>query len=104
MNSLYAMRRANGDWFALDDHGSFRVPVFGSERDGIQARVRHQGMQLFKPTALDEHSLQELVPEGGAGDTEFWLVENPFTSLKRGRTIGRSQLSLLIQELGGLKK
>lgn len=96
MSSLYAMRRANGDWFALDDNGSFRVPVFGNERDGIQARVRHQGMQLFKPTALDERSLRELVPPEGAGETDFWLVETPFTSLKRGRLIDRAHLSLLV--------
>lgn len=96
MSSLYAMRRANGDWFALDQRGRFRVPVFSSQRGGMLARVSHWGMQLFKPMALTERALEEMVPADGVGETEFWLVEDPFTSLKRGRLIDRAQLSLLV--------
>jgi hypothetical protein len=97
MSSLYAMRRANGDWFALDDRGRFRVPVFSSQWDGMLARVSHWGMQLFKPVALDGRALGELVPAGGAGETDFWLVDEPFTSLNRGRLIDRAQLSMLVR-------
>ncbi len=97
MSTLYAMRRANGDWFAFDDGGRFRVPVFSSQRGGMLARVSHWGMQLFKPVALDGRALGELVPAGGAGETDFWLVDDPFTSLSRGRLIDRAQLSLLVQ-------
>ena len=100
MSSLYAMRRANGDWFALDDRGRFRVPLFSSEWDGMQARVSHWGMQLFKPIALDGHMLKELVPADGVTGTDFWLVDKPFTNLKRGRLIDRAQLSLLAQDAG----
>ena len=96
MSSLYAMRRANGDWFALDDRGRFRVPVFSSEWDGMLARVSNWGMRLFKPVALDGRAIEELVPADGVGDTDFWLVDDPFTSLKRGRLIDRAQLSLLV--------
>src|ERR1043165_4191182 len=46
--SLFAMRRANGDWFAPDDRGRFRGPLFSSQWDGMLARVNHWGMQLFK--------------------------------------------------------
>ncbi len=98
MSSLYAMRRANGDWFALDDRGRFRVPLFGSQSDGMLARISHQGMLLFKPVALDAGALGELVPTDGAGDTDFWLVDGPFTSLKRGRLIDRAHLSLLVRD------
>ena len=97
MSSLYAMRRANGDWFALDDRGRFRVPLFSSQWDGMLARVNHWGMQLFKPVALDGRALGELVPADGAGETDFWLVDNPFTSLNRGRLLDRTQLSLLVR-------
>ncbi len=97
MSGLYAMRRANGDWFALDDRGRFRVPLFSSEREGMLARVSHWGMQLFKPVPLDGRALGELVPPEGAGDTDFWMVETPFTSLHRGRSLDRAQLSLLVQ-------
>ena len=98
MSSLYAMRRANGDWFALDDRGRFRVPVFSSQWGGMLACVSHWGLQLFKPMALDARSLEELVPADGVGETDFWLVDDPFTSLNRGRLIDRAQLSLRVRE------
>jgi hypothetical protein len=91
------MQRANGDWFALDEDGRFRVPVFSSQQGGMMARVNHWGMRLFKPTALDGRSLGELVPADGVGETDFWLVDDPFTSLKRGRSLNRAQLSLLVR-------
>ena len=98
MSSLYAMQRANGDWFALDDRGRFRVPVFSSQWDGMLARVNHWGMRLFKPVALDVRALGELVPADGEGETDFWLVEDPFTNLSRGRLIDCAELSLLAQD------
>jgi hypothetical protein len=97
MNDIYAMQRANGDWFALDDRGRFRVPVFSSQQGGMMARVSNWGMRLFKPVALDALSLEELVPADGAGETDFWLVDDPFTGLNRGRLIDRAQLSLLMK-------
>ena len=96
MSSLYAMQRANGDWFALDDRGRFRVPLFSSRQGGMLARVSNWGLRLFKPVALDGRTLGELVPADGVSETDFWLVEEPFTSLSRGRLIDRAQLSLLM--------
>ena len=95
MISLFAMQRANGDWFALDDRGRFRVPLFSSRQGGLMARVNHWGLRLFKPVALDGRTLGELVPADGVSETDFWLVDDPFTSLNRGRLIDRAQLSLL---------
>lgn len=98
MTSLYAMQRANGDWFALEDRGRLRVPLFSSRWGGMLARVSHWGLRLFKPVALDTRSLKELVPADGVTGTDFWLVDDPFTSLKRGRLIDRAQLSTLVRE------
>ncbi len=98
MSSLYAMQRANGDWYALDDRGRFRVPLFSSRQGGLMARVNHWGLRLFKPVALDARALGELVPAGGVGETDFWLVDDPFTNLSRGRLIDRTQLSLLVRD------
>jgi hypothetical protein len=92
------MQRANGDWFALDHRGRLRLPVFSCRRDGMLARVDVWGMLLFKPASLDVRALKEIVPADDAGDVEFWLVDTPFTSLKRGRLIDRPQLSLLMQD------
>jgi hypothetical protein len=49
MSDIYVMQRANGDVFALDDHGRFRVPLFNSSSDASLARLRNFGMLLFKP-------------------------------------------------------
>ena len=96
MSNLYAMRRANGDWFALDDSGRFRVPLFSSQQGGLMARVNHWGLRLFKPVALDVRALGELVPADGVGETDFWLVEEPFTSLNRGRLVDCARLTQLV--------
>jgi hypothetical protein len=96
MSSLYAMRRANGDWFALDERGRFRVPVFSSHWGGMLARLGHPAMLLFKPVALDGRGLEELVTAGGAVETDFWLVDEPFTSLRRGRLVDPVHLTQLV--------
>jgi len=38
MKSFYAMRRANGDWFAVGDNGHVRMPIFKSKGDLEQLR------------------------------------------------------------------
>lgn len=98
MSSIYAMQRANGDWFALNDRGRLRVPVFISSSEAMQARARNFEMMLFKPVALDERALNDLAPSAAEGDTGFWLVEDPSIKLKHGRPLEHAQLALLIQE------
>jgi len=97
MNDLYAMQRANGDWFAFDDHGRFRVPLFHSSHDAMMARLHNFGMLLFKPVALDARLLREMVNASDARDMDFWLVNDPLVNLNRGRLIEHEQLALLIQ-------
>ena len=98
MNSLYGMQRANGDWFALDDHGRLRMPVFRSSIAAMNARSRHPGMFLFKPMLFDERALKGLASEEGGSDLRFWLVDEPFTNLSRGRSVDQMQFDLLMQE------
>jgi hypothetical protein len=98
MNDIYAMQRANGDWFALDDHGRFRVPVFRSSRDAMQARQRNAEMLLFKPVALDARALKEIIPRGDGNNVDFWLADDPSVNLKRGRLLEHAQLALLVRE------
>lgn len=99
MNHLYAMQRANGDWFALDDHGRLRVPVFHSHSEAMQARALNLGMMLFKPVVFDEHALDDLAPTKAAGDaTGYWLVNDPSMKLKRGHPLEHAQIVLLVQD------
>src|SRR5712691_1372520 len=91
MKTLFAMRRANGDWFALDDHGRFRVPVFHSIGEAMIARSRDTGMECFVPVVLDVPAFKNLTTTD-EGKACFWLVENPLMKLSRGRPLDRKQL------------
>ena len=98
MSSLYAMQRANGDWFALDDYGRLRMPVFRSSSAAMSARSRHPGMLLFKPMVFDERALQGLAAEEGGSDLCFWLVDDPSSNLSRGRPLDHAQFDLLMHD------
>jgi len=91
MKSLFAMRRANGDWFALDDRGSFRVPVFHSSGAAMLARSRDSGMECFRPVALDEAAFRNLTTTDESKAC-FWLIADPLLKLSHGQALDRDQL------------
>jgi|SRR6267378_5262918 len=99
MSELWAMQRANGDWFALDHHGGFRVPVFHSSGDALRARAFNVEMLVFGPITLDELALKDLGRVNGS--SHFWLVDDASTSLKRGHRLDFAQLTALAQGRGG---
>ena len=96
MSDIFGMQRANGDWFALDHSGRLRVPLFHSAKDAMIARLRNFGLLVFKPVILDARFLKEIIPLPGEDAVDFCLVDDPYVSLKRGRTVGRRELALLI--------
>jgi len=96
VKEIYAMRRANGDWFALEGHGRFCVPLFLSSHDALMSRLRNFGMLLFDPVALDAKLLKEVVPAGPGGDVDFCLVNDPFASLTRGSHLALAQVASLM--------
>jgi hypothetical protein len=97
MSDIYVMQRANGDVFAVEDHGRFRVPLFNSSSDAFLARLRNFGMLLFKPVQLNAALVKELVPVGRAAEVDFWLVSDPLINLNRGRLVQLEQLALLMR-------
>ena len=96
MSDLFAMRRANGDWFVLENYGRTCVPVFHSSQDAMRARVRNFGMLLFEPVALDDRLIKEITSAVSKSDVDFCMVKDPFDSLSRSRRIDPTQLSLLL--------
>jgi len=100
MKTLFAMRRANGDWFALDDQGSFRVPVFYSRGEAMLARSRDSGMECFRPVVLDAATLKNLTTTD-EGKACFWLVADPLMKLSRGRSLDRKQLEQFMRNGDG---
>lgn len=96
MRVLFAMRRANGDWFAMDDEGSFRVPVFHSTRDAMVARRRDSGMECFRPVVLDEAAFKNLT-NTDEGKATYWLVANPLRKISHAQRLDRKQLEKFIR-------
>jgi hypothetical protein len=92
------MRRANGDWFAVDDRGRLRVPVFYSAGEAMEARWCNPGMLLFKPVMVDELALGDLAPTASEESAGYWLVSNPSLNLRRGRPLDHEQLVLLVRD------
>jgi len=97
MNAVFAMQRANGDWFALDHHGGLRVPLFHSVHDAMMARLHNFGLLLFKPVVVDALFLKEVVPLPGEDEVDFSMVDDPFASLNSGSIVGRRELARLIR-------
>ena len=100
MSDIFAMQRANGDWFALDHHGRLRVPLFHSSQDAMIARLRNFGLLLFKPVVLDAPFLKKIVPLPGEDEVDFCMVDDPFVRLNNGSKIERAELALLIRSSG----
>jgi hypothetical protein len=96
LSDIYAMQRANGDVFALDNKGRFSVPLFHSSQDAMTARIRNGDMLLFKPVALDARLLRELEPKGGQNNVDLLLVKDPLRSLKRGDFVDHAELVLIV--------
>ena len=97
MSDIFAMQRANGDWFALDHYGRLRVPIFHSIHDAMMARLRNFGLLLFQPVVVDVLFLEEIVPLPGEDEVDFCMIDDPFASLTCGATVGRRELALLIR-------
>ena len=97
--TLFAMRRANGDWFAFDDLGSFRVPVFHTRGEAMVARSRETGMECFRPVALDVAAFTDLTTTD-EGRACFSLIADPLMKLSRGRPLDREQLGHLMRNGG----
>jgi hypothetical protein len=97
MSDIFAMQRANGDWFALDHYGRLRVPLFHSIHDAMMARLRNLGLLLFQPVVVDARFLNKIVPLPGEDEVDFCVVDDPFATLNCGTTVGRRELALLIR-------
>jgi len=95
MISVYGMQRANGDWFALEDEGRLRVPVFHSSNHAMVARSRDSGMECFRPKVLDQRAVNDLTT--GDASVCFWLVENPSIKLSHGRPLDHAQLDSYVR-------
>ena len=97
VHSVYGMQRANGDWFALERREGFRVPIFSSISEAMQARMCNVEMLLFHPALVAEKALAELGSPEGQPAAHFWLVKQGSTNLKRGVSLQFAELAALVR-------
>ena len=95
MKTFYAMRRANGDWYAVADKSNLQVPIFKSRDDAMTARSRDSGMECFRPATFDVRALEELRRTDGH-TASFLMISDPSRHLKHGLRLGFTDLAPLI--------
>ena len=95
MTGMYAMQRANGDWFAFNEKGRLCVPVFKSNSDAMKARSLNFEMLHFKPIQLDESAIDDLRSAKTEEAASFRMISDPTLNLSRGRSLDYAQFSLL---------
>ena len=95
MKTLYAMRRANGDWYAVADKSNLQVPIFKSRGDAMTARLRDSGMECFRPVTFDVRAFEELKRTDG-NTASFLIISDPSRHLKHGLRLGFTDLAPLI--------
>ena len=95
VSTIFAMQRANGDWFALEGREGLRVPVFSSNREAMQARSFNVEMLVFHPVIVDEIALKEFSAEGEPA-ARVWLVKQGSTNMKRGVFLESAELARLV--------
>ena len=95
MKTFYAMRRANGDWYAVADKGNLRVPIFKSSGDAMTARSRDSGMECFRPVTFDVRALEEL-RRTDSHTASFLVITDPSRHLKHGLRLGFTELTPLM--------
>ena len=96
MVDIYALRRANGDWFAHEVNGRLQLPLFHTVHDAFMSRLRNFGMLLFQPVTFNAGMLEQLDSKGGGDNVDFCMIDDPFVSLKRSQLLPRAQLGSLI--------
>ena len=95
MSDIYAMQRANGDWFSFEDDSRLRLPLFNSSHDALMARLHNFEMMLFQPVMLNVPLLAKMLA-GASSVLEFCLVADPFERLNRAVRVETEQLASLI--------
>ena len=97
MKTFYAMRRANGDWYAVADKDSLQVPIFKSRGDAMTAHSRDSGMECFRPITFDVRTLEELRRTDGH-TASFLMISDPSRHLKHGLRMSFTDLAPLLDD------
>ena len=94
---FFGMRRANGDWFAMEIESQKRVPVFRSLGAAWRARAKNPELMLFWPAPVDDGALAYFATANDGRPVSFWLIdeEDPTAELRWGHPLEYMQLATL---------
>lgn len=94
---LFGMRRANGDWFAVDVADARRVALFRSLTEAWRARAKNDELMLFWPAPIEGNVLTEFATADNGKPARFWLVDEdePAANLLHGHPLEYLQLATL---------
>jgi hypothetical protein len=97
IRQVFAMRRANGDLFALKMDGVLRVAIFRSLTGAWRVRAKNPQLALFWPVLVDERTLSEIARADDGRPVGFWLVDedDPSCNLRLGRPLEHAELLAL---------
>ena len=94
--SLYGMKRANGDWFAIKEAMRFRVPLFSSMSEAAHVRAFNVEMLVFSPTIFDEQALKQVGQVENDRPVYFWLVEKASRTMRRGIELQHEDMAVIL--------
>jgi hypothetical protein len=101
--SFYAMRRANGDWFAIDDNGHLRMLIFKSSGAAMIARSYDAGMECFRPVVFDARALEEL-KRTDRQTGSFLIVADPSRHPKHGMRLDFTGLASVMPDFAKVEQ
>ncbi len=96
--SLYGMKRANGDWFAIKEPLRFRVPLFSSVDAAKSVRAFNVELLVFSAALFDDRALKQIGQLEEDRKVYFWLVDESSRNMRRGVALERDQVELMLNE------
>ena len=94
----FGMRRANGDWFAIEIDNHNRVLLFTSLSAAWRTRAKNPELILFWPALIEERALEHFATLNNGSPASFWLLEgeeDALANLSRGHPLEYIQLATL---------
>lgn len=92
MQPFLAMRRANGDWYAVSHNGQLRIPIFRTNSGAWRFRVRNPDTTVFRQVALDSKALGSFADDQKIA---FWLIDEDDSG---GRLLSLAELQQLASD------
>lgn len=95
MQTLYAMQRANGDWFTMNINGKTCIPLFRNSFLAERAYTTMGEFLVYRPHMFTQKELNQVTAAKNQSSPVFWLVDENDTALnlRHGTLVDASYFS-----------